>query len=81
MAQLYLAYPPSAPATPPLQLRGFDKVRLAAGESGTATFTLRWRDLSYWDTGSDTWVVPSGSFGVSVGASSRDIKQEGTIEV
>jgi beta-glucosidase len=81
VAQLYLSYPSSAPDTPPLQLRGFDKVSLAAGESGTATFNLRWRDFSYWDTGSNSWVVPSGSFGVSVGASSRDIKQEGAIQV
>jgi beta-glucosidase len=54
---------------------------LAAGESGTATFNLRWRDLSYWDVGSNSWVVPAGEFGVSVGASSRDIRQEGSLVV
>ncbi|KAL2214655.1 glycoside hydrolase family 3 protein [Sarocladium strictum] len=81
VAQLYLSYPSSAPETPPLQLRGFDKLSLAAGESGTATFNLRWRDLSYWDVGTNTWVVPAGEFGVSVGASSRDIRQEGSLVV
>nr|QIK02131.1 glycoside hydrolase family 3 [fungal sp.] len=81
VAQLYLSYPSSTPDTPPLQLRGFDKLSLGAGESGTATFNLRWRDLSYWDVGTNTWVVPAGEFGVSVGASSRDIRQEGSLVV
>lgn len=80
VAQLYLSYPSSAGA-PPLQLRGFDKLSLAAGETGTATFNLRWRDFSYWNTDTDTWTVPGGSFGVSVGASSRDIRQKGSINV
>ena len=81
VAQLYLSYPSSAPPTPPLQLRGFDKLSLGAGESGPVTFELRWRDLSYWDEGEGSWVVPSGAFGVNVGASSRDIRLEGTINV
>ncbi|AEO58343.1 glycoside hydrolase family 3 protein [Thermothelomyces thermophilus ATCC 42464] len=81
VAQLYLTLPSSAPATPPKQLRGFAKLKLAAGASGTATFSLRRRDLSYWDTGRGQWVVPEGEFGVSVGASSRDIRLTGSFRV
>jgi len=81
IAQLYLTFPSSAPATPPKQLRGFDKLPLAAGASGTATFNLRKRDLSYWDVKSQNWIVPSGAFGVSVGASSRDIRLTGSFSV
>lgn len=81
VAQLYLSYPESAPETPPRQLRGFSKLPLEAGASDTATFSLRKRDLTYWDTDSANWVVPSGTFGVGVGASSRDIRLEGSIEV
>ena len=81
VAQLYLSYPSSAPATPPKQLRGFDKLPLSVGTSDTATFSLRRRDLSYWDVGMQQWVVPSGTFGVSVGASSRDIRLTGSIVV
>lgn len=51
---------------------------LEAGESGTATFNVRRRDLSYWD---GEWVVPEGEFGVVVGASSRDVRLEGVITV
>jgi beta-glucosidase len=78
VAQLYLTYPSSAPRTPVRQLRGFDKLSLTASQSGTVTFNLRKRDLSYWDVPTQKWVVPSGTFTVSVGASSRDIRQTGS---
>ncbi|KAL7928154.1 family 3 glycoside hydrolase [Trichoderma chlorosporum] len=81
VAQLYLTYPSSAPRTPPKQLRGFAKLSLTPGQTGTATFNIRKRDLSYWDTVSQKWVVPSGSFGISVGASSRDIRLTGSLSV
>lgn len=79
--QLYITLPSSAPSSPPKQLRGFAKLKLAPGESKTATFILRRRDLSYWDTGRQNWVVPSGSFGVVVGASSRDLRLNGKFDV
>lgn len=81
VAQLYIALPTSAPASPLKQLRGFTKLSLTAGQSNTATFALRKKDLSYWDVGRQQWVVPSGSFEVYVGASSRDIRLTGTFTV
>jgi beta-glucosidase len=77
--QLYITLPSSAPSTPPKQLRGFEKVFLNASESSVVEFTLMRRDLSYWDIGTQDWVVPAGEFGVSVGFSSRDIHLTGTI--
>jgi len=79
VAQLYIGLPSSAPASPPKQLRGFSKLSLAVGASGTVTFPLRRKDLSYWDASSQKWVLPTGSFAVSVGASSRDIRLTGTL--
>ncbi|KAK3896589.1 beta-glucosidase cel3A [Staphylotrichum tortipilum] len=81
VAQLYLTLPSAAPSAPPKQLRGFAKLKLAPGASGTATFNLRRRDLSYWDTARQQWVVPQGRFGVSVGASSRDVRLTGSLDV
>jgi beta-glucosidase len=81
VAQLYVSFPSGAPATPPRQLRGFDKVKLAAGASATVTFNVRRRDLSYWDVRSQKWVVPAGTFRVAVGASSRDLRLNGSIQV
>ncbi|CEL10365.1 hypothetical protein ASPCAL13486 [Aspergillus calidoustus] len=81
VAQLYLGYPDSAPSTPPKQLRGFSKIKLVPGQSGQAVFELRRRDLSYWDVGKQKWVVPTGTFKVFVGSSSRDIRLTGTLTV
>ncbi|KAI2675677.1 CAZyme family GH3 [Penicillium roqueforti] len=81
VAQLYLGLPDSAPSTPPKQLRGFQKLNLQPGEPGTATFELTRRDLSYWEVQTQKWVVPSGTFIVYVGTSSRDIREDGKFTV
>lgn len=72
VAQLYIGLPASAEA-PLKQLRGFQKLSLEPGTSGTVTFSLRKKDLSYWDVASQSWVLPEGKFDVYVGGSSRDI--------
>ncbi|KAF8181130.1 glycoside hydrolase family 3 protein [Mycena galopus ATCC 62051] len=75
--QLYLGYPPAA-GEPPKVLRGFDEVPLAVGASAVVTMTLAARDVSVWDTPSQSWVRPAGTFLVYVGASSRDIRLNGS---
>lgn len=42
--QLYLSFPPSA-GEPPMVLRGFDDIFLAAGESETVTMTIPQREM------------------------------------
>jgi len=79
VAQLYVGLPSSAPASPPRQLRGFVKLSLAAGERKTATFALRRKDLSYWDSSAKKWTLPTGTFKIEVGASSRDLRLTGTL--
>ncbi|KAF3939182.1 Beta-glucosidase [Dactylella cylindrospora] len=79
VAQLYIGLPSTAPSTPPKQLRGFEKLKLAAGASGTATFVLRRKDLAYWNVASQRWVVPTGNFNIYIGSSSRDIRLQGTM--
>lgn len=50
--QLYLNLPVNTgyDANPVKVLRGFEKVKLEAGETQTVTFELARRDISYWDT-------------------------------
>jgi beta-glucosidase len=80
--QLYVGLPSSAPAgTPIRQLRGFEKVHLAEGESQTVGFELQRRDLSYWDVVSQHWVIPEGEFTIWVGLSSRDLKVKDSFTV
>ncbi|KEY72807.1 hypothetical protein S7711_04398 [Stachybotrys chartarum IBT 7711] len=80
VAQLYVSFPDSAPeGTPVRQLRGFDKVRIEAGEEGKATFELHRRDISYWNTEEQQWVIPKGEFTIHVGFSSRDLRETANI--
>ncbi|KAH7248226.1 glycosyl hydrolase family 3 N terminal domain-containing protein [Fusarium solani] len=78
--QLYLSFPQkNVPTGTPAQiLRGFDKVTLQPGESRRVSFTLRRRDLSYWDVERQNWVIPKGAFTFKVGFSSRDISKAAT---
>ncbi|KAJ7465974.1 glycoside hydrolase family 3 protein [Mycena latifolia] len=75
--QLYLGYPTSA-GEPPKVLRGFDEVPLAAGASAQVSLSIGQREMSIWDTPSQSWVRPTGTFLVYVGASSRDIRLNGS---
>ncbi|KAG6816117.1 hypothetical protein H0H87_008539 [Tephrocybe sp. NHM501043] len=75
--QLYLGYPSSA-GEPSKVLRGFEEVDLAVGASSSITITLSQRDISIWDTPSQAWLRPSGTFTVYVGASIRDVRLTGT---
>ncbi|TKA58974.1 hypothetical protein B0A49_12463 [Cryomyces minteri] len=75
--QLYIGIPSS----PAKQLRGFERVPLAAGESKTVTFALTRRDLSIWDVVVQQWRLQKNRYPIYVGASSRDIKLNGTLTV
>jgi hypothetical protein len=77
--QLYVGMPEPAPGIvqPPFQLKGFNKVTLAAGQSKRVRFTLDSRAFSYW-AGSSFRVHP-GCYRIGVGAHSRDLPLRGTI--
>ena len=70
---------PASTNEPPSLLRGFDSVFLTPGQSKTVTFQLTRYDLSIWDVVSQRWVIPSGTFGINVGASSRDFRLKGSV--
>ena len=69
VAQLYLGDPAST-GEPARQLRGFQRVELAPGQSETVTFRLTAQDLAYWDSTSDGWTDAPGTYQVWVGDSS-----------
>ncbi|WP_367846700.1 beta-glucosidase [Rhodoferax sp. WC2427] len=71
VAQVYAALP-SAVGEPPQRLVGWQKVSLAAGESKTVSVAVKAERLAIWDTTAHQWRLPGGSFGFTVGGSSRD---------
>ncbi|KKY37031.1 putative periplasmic beta-glucosidase [Diaporthe ampelina] len=73
VAQLYVTFPDEA-EQPIRVLRGFEKVNVKPGQSAAVTFSLRRRDVSYYDAAAGKWAVASGDYTFAVGSSSRDIK-------
>ncbi|KZV61087.1 glycoside hydrolase family 3 protein [Peniophora sp. CONT] len=80
--QLYLHHETSA-NEPPSILKGFSDVSLAPDESKTVKLQLNRFDLSVWDPVGQSWVRPSAdsTWGLSIGASSRDFRLNGTISI
>jgi len=69
--QLYAGFAASKLDRPVKLLRGFDKVALAPGETKRLSFTLRAKDLAYYDSHQQAWLVERMPYGVYVGSSSR----------
>ncbi|KAH8898062.1 glycoside hydrolase [Thozetella sp. PMI_491] len=81
VAQLYVGFPDEAGQATQV-LRGFEKTAvLAAGESADVTFSVRRRDVSYWDVAAQQWAVAKGTYTFAVGASSRDTRGEATLTI
>lgn len=80
VVQLYLDDEVSSMTRPVRELKGFEKVSLAAGEKKTVTFKLTQEHLSFLNKNLDPVVEP-GMFMVMVGSSSRDIRLKGEFEV
>lgn len=80
VSQLYVEY--SAAADQPVrQLRGFERTLITSRSSATVTFSVRRRDISFWDVVAQEWGIASGDYVFSVGASSRDLRASQTLAI
>ena len=81
IAQLYVHEQKSLLPRPEKELKGFEKVTLAAGEEKTVTINLNEDAFKYFNDAKDQWVMDKGAFDILVGGSSRSIKLTGTINL
>ncbi len=82
IAQVYVGrLPDRNVTTPPRQLAGYTRVQLAPRERREVSVTIPRRSLSYWDTGAQHWVTPSGRVGVYVGGDVETAQLSTTIDV
>lgn len=72
VAQLYVSDPSSRVKRPERELKGFEKVTLAPGETKHVALTLDARTFSYWDSAAHKWTIDPGKFVVLVGDSSEN---------
>ena len=80
VVQLYVTEPVASVVRLVKELRGFQKVSLAPGESRKVEFTLGPGELTLFDRNMERVVEP-GAFEIRVGASSKDIRLKGKFEV
>lgn len=81
IVQLYVRDIQSTFARPEKELKGFQKVELKPGQTKTVSFTLDREAFWYFDVSKNTWSIEPGDFEILVGASSRDIRLAGTVNL
>ena len=80
VAQLYVAG--ALPGDPPRALKGFARASLQPGESQDVEFVLCAADLVVWSAAAHAFEpFPPGSYALWVGASSRDLRLQGSVAV
>ena len=72
--QLYVGDVKCSVDRPVKELKGFEKVSLAPGETKTVSFTIAPRDLQFFDEATHQWKSEPGKFKLYIGASSADIR-------
>ncbi len=81
IVQLYIADKKSSLPRPIKELKGFDKVKLAPGQTATVTFVIDAEDLSYFDDAKHAWVAEPGKFEAIVAAAADDIRGKVAFEL
>jgi beta-glucosidase len=82
VVQLYLGMPSTAQVPqPPKQLKAFKKVALLRAQKSRVYLELNARSFFHWSTNTHAWDIAPGTYSVMVGASSRDIRLSGTIQI
>ena len=79
--QFYISDLKSSLPRPTKELKGFEKVRLAPGETKTVKFTVTPEALKFFDDRKHEWVAEPGKFKAHIGASSTDIRHSLNFEL
>lgn len=76
VVQLYIHQRYGTSTRPIRELKGFQRINLAAGEARTVEFQLRPEDLSYWSSVTKSWIQDETKFDIWVGGSSDAVLGE-----
>ena len=82
--QLYVRDPVASISRPVLELRGFKRIELAPGARKRVTFSLTPEQLAFWSPSASNksgWLVEAGRIDFWVGASSADLRAQGSFEI
>ena len=73
VAQVYASRPESAVERPAQELKGFQRVALAPGESKQVVISIPRDDFKHWDEATNGWQIEGGKVVLRVGSSSREL--------
>jgi beta-glucosidase len=80
VVQLYIHQSHTSVTRPVQELKGFQRISLAAGEKRTVTFQLDLRQLGFYNQAM-AYVVEPGTIEVMIGSSSQDIRARGSFTI
>lgn len=81
VAQVYVSDMHAKVPRPMHELKGFERVQLAPGETKHVSVSLDARSFAYWDEAGKRWTIDPGKFGVSVGDSVASLPLTGSVEI
>ena len=81
IVQLYVARPEATVEWPAKELKAFDRVTLAAGETKAVTLEIPVKDLRYWNVDKNAWDLEHGKLVLLLGAASDDIRQQAEVTI
>jgi beta-glucosidase len=76
VVQLYVRRIDSKVEWPAKELKAFDRVTLAPGETKTVTLEIKADDLRYWNVDTNAWTLEHGKLELLLGSASDDIRQK-----
>ena len=81
VAQLYVGLEASEIIRPLKELKGFIKVELKAGETKRVNIPFDDKTFRYFNVVTNKWEVEEGDYDIMIGASSNNIRLQGTLHV
>lgn len=81
IVQLYISDKTKAAIRPVHELKGFEKIALNPGETGTVSFELDKRSFAWFNEAISDWYAAGGEYVIEIGKSSRDIVLTEAVEV
>ena len=81
VVQLYVRRIGSAVEWPYKELKAFERVSLAAGETKTVTLEIPVDDLRYWNVDKNAWDLEHGQLELLLGSASDDIRQSAQTKI
>lgn len=81
VAQVYVTPAPSKVQRPKRELKAFQRVDLAPGETRQVSLTLDARAFAYYDVQQKGWRAEPGKYGIELARSVEDVRQRAEIEL